>query len=102
MRSSSTPSWSRGSGARIHEEAEQLGGGAVGLAARDTLRLEAGMPLYGHELTEQINPIQAGLGFAVNLQDHQFIGHDALVAATARQEPTGPRRATAGRQAQPA
>jgi aminomethyltransferase len=67
---------------RIHEEAEQLDGGAVGLAARDTLRLEAGMPLYGHELTEEINPIQAGLGFAVNLQDHQFIGHDALVAAT--------------------
>lgn len=56
-------------------------GGPVGLAARDTLRLEAGMPLYGHELTEAINPIQAGLSFAVNLKDREFIGRDALVKA---------------------
>ncbi|MEM6330783.1 MAG: glycine cleavage T C-terminal barrel domain-containing protein, partial [Planctomycetota bacterium] len=61
--------------------AEPLGGGAVGLAARDTLRLEAGMPLYGQELSEQINPIQAGLLFAVNLQGREFVGRDALAAA---------------------
>ena len=67
---------------QIYEQAAEIDGGAVGLAARDTLRLEAGMPLYGHELTETINPIQAGLGFAVNLQDREFIGRDALVAAT--------------------
>lgn len=49
----------------------------AGLGARDTLRLEAAMPLYGHELSESINPFQAGLSFAVQLQ-HEFIGRDAL------------------------
>jgi aminomethyltransferase len=46
-----------------------------GLGARDTLRMEAGMPLYGHELTEEIDPLTAGLDFAVSLdkdQDDQF------------------------------
>ena len=58
-----------------------------GLGARDTLRLEAGMPLYGHELTEEIDPISAGLGFAVKLEKGHaeddagtFIGQDALRA----------------------
>lgn len=51
---------------------------SVGLGARDTLRLEAGMPLYGHELSEEIDPYQAGLDFAVNLTDRRFIGADAL------------------------
>lgn len=50
----------------------------AGLGCRDTLRLEAAMPLYGHELTEGINPYQAGLGFAVNLEKGQFPGRDAL------------------------
>ncbi len=49
----------------------------AGLGARDTLRLEAGMPLYGHELTESIDPISAGLGWAVDLSK-DFIGADAL------------------------
>ncbi len=51
---------------------------AAGLGARDTLRLEAAMPLYGHELTEEINPLEAGLGFAVNLDGRMFPGRDAL------------------------
>jgi aminomethyltransferase len=51
---------------------------AAGLGARDTLRLEAAMPLYGHELNEQLNPYQAGLGFAVNLKDRTFVGSQAL------------------------
>ena len=56
----------------------KLGVQAVGLGARDTLRLEAGMPLYGHELDEAIDPYQAGLGFACNLKDRIFIGKEAL------------------------
>jgi aminomethyltransferase len=60
------------------EEGEPLGVRAVGLGARDTLRLEAAMPLYGHELTEFINPLQAGLSFAVNFGDREFIGREAL------------------------
>jgi len=51
----------------------------AGLGARDTLRLEAGMPLYGHELTEAIDPISAGLGWAVDLTK-DFIGAPALRA----------------------
>jgi len=60
--------------------AEKIGGSTVGLAARDTLRLEAGMPLYGHELSEEINPVAAGLDFAVNLRDRDFIGKEAILA----------------------
>jgi aminomethyltransferase len=63
---------------RTIDAAAKVGGIAAGLGARDTLRLEAAMPLYGHELSETINPIQAGLNFAVNLKDRQFIGRDAL------------------------
>ena len=57
--------------------------GAVpcGLGARDTLRLEAAMPLYGHELNEATDPLQAGLGWAVKLDKGPFLGRDALVAA---------------------
>ena len=56
----------------------------AGLGARDTLRMEAGMPLYGHELDEQTDPFAAGLGFAVSLDKDQdengepFIGQEAL------------------------
>ncbi len=59
---------------------ELIGKGAVpcGLGARDTLRLEAAMPLYGHELTEQIDPIQAGLGWAVKLDKGEFVGRGSL------------------------
>jgi aminomethyltransferase len=49
----------------------------AGLGARDTLRLEAGMPLYGHELTEQTDPISAGLEFAVDLTK-EFVGVEKL------------------------
>src|SRR5687767_4663298 len=57
------------------------GAAAAGLGARDTLRLEAAMPLYGHELTEEIDPLTAGLAFAVNLEGRDFVGRSAIVAA---------------------
>jgi aminomethyltransferase len=50
-----------------------------GLGARDTLRLEAAMPLYGHELTEEIDPYSAGLGWAVKLNKGDFVGRDPLL-----------------------
>lgn len=49
-----------------------------GLGARDVLRLEAGMPLYGHELTEAITPVQAGLKWALKLEKPEFVGKEAL------------------------
>ncbi len=49
-----------------------------GLGCRDTLRLEAGMPLYGHELDEGIDPIQAGLGFAIRKPAEGFFGVEGL------------------------
>ncbi|MGH9176164.1 MAG: glycine cleavage system aminomethyltransferase GcvT, partial [Vicinamibacterales bacterium] len=52
----------------------------IGLGARDTLRLEARMPLYGNELSNEINPLEAGLGWAVKLAKGDFIGRDALAA----------------------
>lgn len=58
------------------------GGTAAGLASRDTLRLEAGMALYGHELTIDTNPYEAGLGRVVKLEKN-FVGRDAL-ARTAK------------------
>ncbi len=62
---------------KLHTAATQVGGAAVGLGARDTLRLEAALPLYGHELSEQITPLQAGLEFAVTW-DREFVGKEAL------------------------
>jgi len=60
---------------------------ACGLGARDSLRTEASMPLYGHEITEEIDPLSAGLAFAVKLdkgaadeREGRFIGQDALEA----------------------
>ncbi len=60
---------------------EEFGIEPCGLGARDTLRLEAAMPLYGHELSDEINPLEAGLQFAVKLDKDDFIGKSALLAA---------------------
>jgi aminomethyltransferase len=69
---------------------QALGAMPAGLGCRDTLRLEAAMPLYGHELTEQIDPFQAGLDFAVDLEGRNFPGHAALVRV--RQATNRPKR----------
>ena len=57
----------------------QHGGQTAGLGCRDTLRLEAGMPLYGHELSEEITPLSAGLASAVDFAERDFVGRAALV-----------------------
>jgi aminomethyltransferase len=59
----------------------RMGGPVVpcGLGARDTLRLEAAMPLYGHELNESIDPLQAGLSWAVKMEKGEFLGREALL-----------------------
>ena len=54
--------------------------GWAGLAARDSLRLEAGYPLYGNELTARISPVQAGLSWSVDLNKSSFVGKDSLRA----------------------
>ena len=64
----------------------------TGLGARDTLRLEASYCLYGHELDEQTNPLEANLGWTVKLNKDEFIGHDALVKVKAQ----GPKRKLVG------
>ncbi|MBL8824147.1 MAG: glycine cleavage system aminomethyltransferase GcvT [Planctomycetia bacterium] len=63
----------------LWDELETLGGKPAGLGARDTLRLEASMPLYGHELSESIDPIQAGLSWAVKFDKGAFIGKTAIM-----------------------
>jgi aminomethyltransferase len=62
----------------ILEMGKPLGLVPTGIGARDTLRLEAGMPLYGHELSEEVNPFQAGLGYTCYLTGYDFPGRDAL------------------------
>jgi aminomethyltransferase len=63
-----------------------------GLSCRDTLRLEAGMPLYGHELTTSLTPFDAGLGRVVKFdKEGDFVGREALRAAAERAESQPPR-----------
>jgi aminomethyltransferase len=73
-------------GIELWEDLVARGAKPCGLGARDTLRLEAAMPLYGHELSEDIDPFQAGLAWAVKLDKGDFIGREAL--ARRRQDPT--------------
>lgn len=58
----------------------QAGVVPCGLGCRDTLRFEAGLPLYGHELSDEITPLEAGLGMFAKVKEKDFIGRDALVA----------------------
>lgn len=60
----------------------------AGLGARDTLRLEARLPLYGNELSEDRSPLAAGLAFAVKLDKGDFVGRDALLAEKEQGSPS--------------
>jgi aminomethyltransferase len=64
----------------------------VGLGARDTLRLEARMPLYGNELADDISPLEAGLGWAVKLDKGDFVGREHIAAV----KEAGPQRRSVG------
>ncbi len=74
----------------------ELGATPCGLGARDTLRLEMGYPLHGHELTRETDPFEAGLGWAVKLDRAPFRGQEALRAKREQ----GPRRRLRGLRAQ--
>lgn len=60
------------------EAALPLGGLPIGLAARDTLRLESKLPLYGNDLDDDHTPLEAGLGWAVKLDGREFLGAERL------------------------
>lgn len=83
----------------VNMKAEQALVKPVGLGARDTLRMEAGMPLYGHELGEEINALECGVDFAISLDKDQgergekFVGMDALKRTV---DSGGPKRRLVG------
>lgn len=67
---------------RVWRELNSLGVASCGLGARDTLRLEAGMNLYGNDMDEKTHPFESGLGWTVAMEPHErrFIGREALQA----------------------
>ena len=77
----------------LMEAGAEFGIRPCGLGARNTLRLEAGMSLYGHEISEEINVLEAGLDRWLKLDKGSFIGRDALVAVQAA---GGPKRKIVG------
>jgi aminomethyltransferase len=87
-RASETPAlWDR-----LLEAAAAIGGKPVGLGARDTLRLEGKLSLYGNDLTDETTPLEADLAWVVKLDGADFIGKDALV----KQRAEGPKRKLVG------
>ena len=70
--------------AALMQVGRQFGLLPCALGARDTLRFEAGMPLYGHEMNETVTPLVVGIGFAVKLGKQDFIGKAALLAPVKR------------------
>lgn len=77
----------------IFEAGAEFGIKPIGLGARDTLRLEAGFPLYGHELGDDISPIEAGLGWITKMvEGNDFIGRALIEQVKAE----GPRRKLVG------
>ena len=78
--------------AAVTDAGERHGLRSCGLGARDTLRLEAGMPLYGNELGRDTNPFEANMGRVVKLEKGDFVGRSALQAVQA----AGPERKLIG------
>lgn len=76
----------------ILEAGEAEGVKPIGLGARDTLRFEACLPLYGNEIAQDITPIEAGLGYFVKFDTGDFIGRDVLL----KQKEEGPNRVLVG------
>ena len=77
----------------LTEAGKAVGLVPCGLSCRDTLRLEAGMPLYGHELTTALTPFDAGLGRVVKFdKPGDFVGREALTAAAEKAAATPPRK----------
>ncbi len=76
----------------LMEAGASLGLKPCGLGSRDTLRLEAGMPLYGNELGRDVNPYEANLGRVVKLDKGEFVGRAALASV----QQSGPRRKLVG------
>ena len=64
----------------------EKGAKPAGLGARDTLRFEACLPLYGHEISDEITPLEANLGIFVKPDKGEFIGREALLKAPARKQ----------------
>ena len=75
MPASQAEAWFR----KIFDAIRAAGGVVCGLGARDTLRLEMGYPLNGNDLSQERSPLQAGLGFFVDLDKGAFVGREALV-----------------------
>jgi len=68
----------------LFDAGREYGIAPVGFGARDTLRLEAGMPLYGHDLDDDTTPFEAGIGWAVKMDKGEFVGRAALAEKEAR------------------
>lgn len=77
---------------KILETGKEDGAKPAGLGARDTLRFEATLPLYGNELSSEVSPLEAGFGFCVKLDKKEFIGRDVLI----NQKQNGLKRKTVG------
>ncbi|MCC6728239.1 MAG: glycine cleavage system aminomethyltransferase GcvT [Chthonomonadales bacterium] len=71
-------------GPAVWEALRSSGGVPCGLGARDALRIEAGFPLYGHEIDETTTPVEAGLMWVVKLDKGPFVGRDAIAEAKRR------------------
>jgi aminomethyltransferase len=89
-----------GEAARIWDQilaaGEEFGIKPCGLGARNTLRLEAAMALYGHEIHASITPWEANLGWIVKMDKGDFVGREALVSQNVRQKERGVTRKLIG------